>query len=168
MYILWLNLKCCLCVFEHGYLYYPLNIEGASRRMENFIDFDQASCEKSGTPLCQHLNEMYWEKRASESCMTPKSSNILFTKVEGLRIDGSPCDLHFSSSNFDFPSIEQVSSKRPPFNKGATNISILSHVKLNHKLLLPIVLTLKLQLLLNAFARRNPARHWRVMMVAKT
>lgn len=90
---------------------------GASRRMENFIDFDQASCEKSGTPLCQHLNEMYWEKRASESCMTPKSSNILFTKVEGLRIDGSPCDLHFSSSNFDFPSIEQVSSKRPPFNK---------------------------------------------------
>ncbi|XP_038900258.1 autophagy-related protein 18g-like isoform X2 [Benincasa hispida] len=89
---------------------------GSSRRMENFIDFDQASCEKACT-LCQHLNEMYWEKRASESCTTPRSSNILSTKVECSRIDGSPCDLHFSNSDFDFPSIEQVSSKRPPFNK---------------------------------------------------
>lgn len=65
--------------------------------MENFIDFDQASCEKSCTPLCQHLNEMYWEKRASDS------------------------------------SIEQVSSERPPFNKGATNVSILSQ-HMNHML----------------------------------
>ncbi|XP_050942823.1 autophagy-related protein 18g isoform X4 [Cucumis melo] len=87
---------------------------GSSRRMESFIDFDQASCEKSCTPLCQHLNEMYWEKRATESFTTPKSSNIL---VEGSRIDGSPCDLHFSNSDFGFPSIEQVSSKTPPFNE---------------------------------------------------
>lgn len=132
--------------------------------MESFIDFDQASCEKSCTPLCQHLNEMYWEKRATESFTTPKSSNIL---VEGSRIDGSPCDLHFSNSDFGFPSIEQVSSKTPPFNEGATNISISSHVKLNHTLLLSTVLTWKLQLLLNTFARRNPARYWRLMLVAK-
>ncbi|XP_031744597.1 autophagy-related protein 18g isoform X2 [Cucumis sativus] len=90
---------------------------GSSRRMESSIDFDQASCEKSCTPLCQHLNEMYWEKRASESFTTPKSSNILCTQVEGSRIDGSPCGLHFSNSNFGFPSIEQVSSKTPPFNE---------------------------------------------------
>ena len=102
--------------------------------MESSIDFDQASCEKSCTPLCQHLNEMYWEKRASESFTTPKSSNILCTQVEGSRIDGSPCGLHFSNSNFGFPSIEQVSSKTPPFNEGATNVSISSHVKLNHTL----------------------------------
>ncbi|KGN45405.2 hypothetical protein Csa_016118 [Cucumis sativus] len=93
---------------------------GSSRRMESSIDFDQASCEKSCTPLCQHLNEMYWEKRASESFTTPKSSNILCTQVEGSRIDGSPCGLHFSNSNFGFPSIEQVSSKTPPFNEGGT------------------------------------------------
>ncbi|XP_022954194.1 autophagy-related protein 18g isoform X3 [Cucurbita moschata] len=88
---------------------------GSSRRMENFIDFDQASCEKSCTPLCHHLNEMYWEKRASESCMAPKSPNILSTRVEGSRIDGSPCDLYFTNSDFDFPSTEQVSLNKVTF-----------------------------------------------------
>ncbi|XP_022150194.1 autophagy-related protein 18g isoform X3 [Momordica charantia] len=91
---------------------------GSSRRMENLIDFDQAGCEKSCTPLCQHLNEMYWEKRANDSCMlSPKSSNIPSTQAVDSRIDGSCNDLYFSNSNFDFPSVEHVSSERPPFDK---------------------------------------------------
>lgn len=95
--------------------------------MENFINFDQASCEKSCTLLCQHLNEMYWEKRASDSCtLSPKSSNILSTQVEGSRIDSSPCDLYFSNSCFDSPPVKQVPSKIPPFNKGVTNVFVLS------------------------------------------